>query len=185
MTKVIIEDFKNGKEKSGVPFWAFIWAWIISLPFRLLMLFIPKKHNYVEVTNDNWTDWTTINDLTIQRKIVAETGFDGVIKFYHLKSSNKDLNELFDERFFGTFYKETRYGVFLREFNDPEDWPKSYLSLITKDFKSIQRLRKIDSSWTNWRLESVDNESFNIVTHPAKEYTKGIKITAPNKGQKS
>lgn len=182
MTEVTITEFQIGKEKKDVPFWSFIWAWTISLPFRILMLLIPKKHDYFEVTDDKWTDWKTINDLTVQRKIVAETGFDGVIKFYHLKSSDKDLNSLLDSRFFGTFLKETEYGVFLREFNDPDDWPKSYLSVIDKDFESIKRLRKIDSSWTDWRLESVDKESFNIVTYPAKEYTKGLKITAPNKG---
>jgi len=177
MTNIQIKDFQIGKEPKGVPLWAIAWAWIISLPFRIAMFLFPNKHDYMEVSDDQWTDWITYKDNVIKRKIVAETGFDGVIKFYHLQSNDQDLNKLLDKKHFGTFYKESIYGLYLREFNDPDDWPISYLSIIDNEYLYIRRLKKINSSWTDWRLESIDATSFNIVTHPADSYTKGWKIT--------
>lgn len=149
---------------------------ITYLPFKFFRLFVPQRQNYIKVADENWKDWTTLKGTMIQRKLVAETGFDGLIKFYHLKSTNQNLNNLLSGKIFGIFFKQTDYGVFLREFGNPDAWPNSYLVMLDEEFKSINRLRKVNSSWINWKIESEKGDNFIIITHPAKDYTKGISI---------
>lgn len=52
-------------------------------------------------------------------------------------------------------------------FDDPNDWPLSFLVFIdTLDF-SYHRLKKVNSSWPQWTYEHINETDFNIIT----EYT--------------
>ena len=183
MTDIELTDFQMGEPKRNTPLWASIWAsiwaFIFFLPFRIIIFLIPNKKNYSEVDED-WTNWIENDKRGIQRKIFAETGFDGIIKFYRLKFRNAELNDLVNNRCFGTFFYEINDKIFLREFKSPNQWPKSFLTAINKSDNTISRIKLIPSSWTDWKIESINDYEFNIITHPADEYTKGIKVTTPN-----
>ncbi|QIE58729.1 hypothetical protein G5B37_03870 [Rasiella rasia] len=179
MTDIELTDFQIGKPKRNTTIWFSILASIMFLPFKIFIFFIPFKKNYTEV-HENWTIWIESGNREIHRKIFAETGFDGVIKFYKLKFKNNTLNDLVDKRCFGTFFFETNENIFLREFKSPNQWPKSFLTVINKSDNTINRIKIISASWTDWVIESINDKEFNIITHPADDYTKGIKVTTPN-----
>src|SRR5688572_18631209 len=151
LTKLtILETIVGEKPKSGAPFWAHLLLFIISLPFKIVWLILKlfgKGKDYINVTDSNWTSWSSVNGHIIERKNIAETGFDECIKFYNLKTNDKNIDLLLERKIFGEFHCETDYGLFLRQFDDPDDWPVSYLVFIDKSHNSYQRLKKIKSSW--------------------------------------
>jgi hypothetical protein len=174
----INETTVGDKRKNRVPIWAWLWVNLLSLPFRLLALFIGRRHNYFNVTDSEWTDLYPFptDGNKIERKIVAETGFDGCIKFYHLRTADNRINDLLTDKIFGDFHWEKDYGIFLRQFNDPDDWPLSYLVFIdTSDF-SFQRLKKVKSSWPQWTYEHINDKDFNIITENADTYKTRLEI---------
>ncbi len=179
MTDIKLINFKIGESKRRFPIWPSILGFIISAPFRMLYFFIPFMKNYTDVPGD-WFVWIKNGNREIHRKNFAETGFDGLIKFYKIKFKNDDLNNLVEDKSFGVFYFEINHLIFLREFKTPNQWPKSYLSVINKSNNTISRLKLVSSSYTDWKVESINQSEFNIITIDNKEYTEGIKVTTPN-----
>lgn len=148
---------------------------ILWLPFTLVGKMFGWK-DYCSVNTSSWTDWYSVNGQTIERKIVAETGFDGVVKFYNLRTLDEAMNRALQGRVFGEFHWETHYGLFLREFKTLGDWPTSYLVFIDKKGNHYKKLIKTNSSWTAWKCEFINESDFSIITEPADSYTKRIKI---------
>ena len=93
MTDIELTDFQIGKPKRNTTTWFSILTSIMFLPFKIIVFFIPFKKNYTEV-HGNWTTWNESGNRKIQRKVFAETGFDGMIKFYNLKFNNNTLGRL-------------------------------------------------------------------------------------------
>ncbi len=153
---------------------------ILWLPFKLLEIILGKQ-NYLPIDTNSWTSWCSVNGQDIERNLVGETGFDGVIKFYRLRTSDEQINRTLQGKIFGEFHCETNYGLFLREFKTLDDWPTSYLIFVDKENYTYRRLQKTVSSWTDWKYEFINDSDFNIITEPADTYTKRIKITATNK----
>ena len=184
MTNLTVTEISEWqKEKENIPFWTLAFFKLLSLPFRLLHLIIGRKNNYTEVSNSKWTDLYPfpVTGHKIERKLVAETGFDNCIKFYHFKTADKEIDYLLKEKYFGEFHYETEYGIFLRQFKTPDEWPISHLVFIDKSDNSFRQLIKVNSSWTDWVYEHTNNEEFNIITEPAKTYTTRLNIkTATN-----
>ncbi|PJC61812.1 MAG: hypothetical protein CO022_07820 [Flavobacteriales bacterium CG_4_9_14_0_2_um_filter_32_27] len=174
----VTETTDGNKTKNRIPIWTWIWVYLISFPFRLLALFIGRRKNYFEVTDSEWTDLYPFptDGHKIERKIIAETGFDGFIKFFHLRTADKKINDLLRDKIFGDFYWEKDYGIFLRQFDTPDEWPISYLVFIdTKDF-SFQRLKKVNSSFAEWKYEGINDTDFNILIEWTKTYTTRLTI---------
>ncbi|MBN8697016.1 MAG: hypothetical protein J0L87_10835 [Bacteroidetes bacterium] len=174
----ITETTDGKKTKKRVPILVWLWVNLLTLPFRLLSLFVSSRHKYFEVTHSEWTDWYPFpsDGHKIERKIITETGFDGCIKFYHLRTSDKKINSLLTNKIFGDFHWEKDYGIFLRQFDNPDDWPISYLVFIdTTDF-SFHRLKKVNSSWPTWKYEGINDTDFNIITEYTDTYTTRLTI---------
>jgi len=174
----ITETTDGNKSTNRIPIWTWLWVNFLSIPFRLLALLFGRRQNYFSVTDGEWTDWYPFptDGHKIERKIVAETGFDNSIKFYHLRTDDKKINDLLTDKIFGDFHWEKDYGIFLRQFDDPNDWPISYLVFIdTTDF-SFHRLKKVNSSWPEWKFEGINDTDFNIITEYADTYTTRLTI---------
>ena len=130
----------------------------------------------MDVKDAEWTDWNSVNGQPVKRKIIAETGFDNCIKFYHLQTADKQINNALTGKIFGEFYCETTYGIFLRKFDNPDDWPTSYLVFIDKSDFGYRRLKKSKSSWIEWTFEYIIEKDFSIITEPGKTYTTRLQI---------
>ena len=175
---IITETTVGEKKKDRVPILTWLWVKLLSLPFRLLALFKGRQIDYFRVTDSEWADWYPFptDGHKIERKIIAETGFDGWIKFYQLRTADKRINDFLIDKIFGDFHWEKDYGIFLRQFDDPADWPLSYLVFIdTSDF-SFQRLKKVNSSWPHWTYEHINDKDFNIITENAGDYKSRLEI---------
>lgn len=174
----ITETTVGDKEKNRVPALTWLWANILTLPFRLLYMFVGKRHNYFELTDSEWTDWYPFqtDGHKIERKIIVETGFDGFIKFYRLRTADKKINDLLTNKIFGDFHWEKDYGIFLRQFDDPNDWPFSYLVFIDTTNYSYHRLKKVSSSWPQWTYEHINDKDFNIITEQTSKYQTRLTI---------
>lgn len=165
----VTETTVGDKPNNRVPILTWLWINLLSLPFQLIRLIVGRRHKYSVVTDNAWTDWYPFpsDGHKIERKIIAETGFDNCIKFYHLRTADRRINDLLTDKIFGDFHWEKDYGIFLRQFDDPNDWPISYLVVIdTSDF-SFKRLKKVNSSWPQWTYEHINDNDFSIIT----EYT--------------
>lgn len=174
----ITETTVGNKTKEKVPFLTWLWVNLLSLPFRLSAFFIGRRHDYFKVTDSEWTNWYPFptDGHKIERKIIAETGFDGCIKFYHLRTADKRINDLLTGKIFGDFHWEKDYGIFLRQFDDPDDWPVSYLVFIDTADYSYQRLKKVNSSWPQWTYEHINDNDFNIITEYPDTYKTRLTI---------
>jgi hypothetical protein len=176
MTVTVTTD--GNKTKNRIPIWTCISGSLLSSQFGILALLIGRRKNYFEVTDSDWTDLYPFptEGHKIERKIIAETGFDRVIKFFHLRTANKKINDLLRDKIFGDFHWEKDYGIFLRQFDTPDDWPNSYLVFIdTKDF-SFQRLKKVNSSFTEWKYEGINDTDFHIIIECTNNYTTRLTI---------
>jgi hypothetical protein len=174
-----VDEIKVGKKK--IEILSYLWVGLINLlvlPYTLLLWLVIKKHNPFDVADNNWKIWSFVNEHEIERRIVAETGFDGCIKFYELRTREKNINETFKEKFFGEFYLETDYGLFLRLFENPKSWPISYLYFIDKSDYSFKKIKKVRSSYIYWKYEFEDNKNFQIITNSEEGYTSILKINA-------
>ncbi|HTF03985.1 MAG TPA: hypothetical protein VK826_08165 [Bacteroidia bacterium] len=181
MASITITETTDGKKKrlGGIPLWAYVLLFIVQIPFRIiglvLKLFVKgKKH--IPVTDSSWTSWNSVNGHEIDRRIISETGFDGCIKFYELRTNENQIHELLKGKIFGEFHCETNYGLFLRQFDNPDDWPVSYLIFIDKSNVSLQRLKKTKSSWPDWKYESINDKDFDIITEPGDTYTTKLNV---------
>jgi len=173
-----ITETTEGKDSNNrVPIWMLIWAQFLSLPFRILFLFV-RKHNYTEIRNGDWTALYPFptDGHAIERKIIAETGFDGCIKFYHLRTEDMKINELLQEKIFGEFHWEKDFGIFLRQFDSPNDWPISFLVFIDTGNFTFNRLRKVNSAWPEWKYEGINENDFNIIIEYTNAYSKRLTI---------
>jgi len=174
----VTEMTVGDKAQKKIPILTRLWFNLISLPYRLIYLLIGRRHDYFKVTDSEWADWYPFptDGHKIERKIIAETGFDGCIKFYHLRTADKRINDLLTDKIFGDFHWEKDYGIFLRQFDDPDDWPISYLVFIdTLDF-SFQQLKKVNSSRPQWTYEHINEQDFNIITEYADAYKTRLEI---------
>lgn len=54
-----------------------------------------------------------------------------------MRTDDKKINDLLTDKVFGGFHWEKDYGIFLRQFDDPDDWPLSYLVYIDKSDKGF------------------------------------------------
>jgi hypothetical protein len=186
MINLTVTEITEGKkEEEKIPFWTLAFFKLLAFPFRLLQIFIGRKKGYMKVSNGKWTDLYPfpVTGHKIERKLVAETGFDNCINFYNLQTKDKEIDSLLKGKYFGEFHYETEYGIFLRQFKNPDEWPISHLVFIDKSDNSYRQLIKSDSSWTDWVYEHINDEEFNIITEPANTYTTRLKIkTATNTG---
>jgi hypothetical protein len=174
MTTLQITQVTDGKKKKEIlPFLALDLLQILLFPFRLLF---GGRNNYSIVKDNEWTSCGSVNGQVIERNIIAETGFDDIIKFYRLRTTDKQIDRLLAGKVFGEFIYETNYGLFLRQFNNPGDWPTSYLVFIDKSDNSYRKLKKSKSSWLIWTYEYINDKDFNIITEPADTYTTRIQI---------
>ena len=174
----ITETTDGKKTKNRVLIWTSLWVNVLSLPIRLISLFVTRRRKYIAVTDSEWIDWYPFptEGHKIERKTIAKTGFDGLIKFYQLRTSDIKINDLLTDKIFGDFHWEKEYGIFLRQFDNPDDWPISYLVFIdTKDY-SFHRLKKVYSSWQTWKYESINDSEFNIITEYTDTYTVRLTI---------
>jgi hypothetical protein len=169
----ITEKTFGNKTKYKIKFLTWLWINILSLPFQMLNLFVIRRKKYIEVSDSEWFNLYPFptDGYNIERKIIAETGFDNCIKFYHLRTSNKNINEILTGKIFGDFHWEKDNGIFLRQFDNPNDWPISYLVFIDKSDFSFQRLKKVNSSWPEWKYEHINDNEFNIITEHSDTYT--------------
>lgn len=85
----VTETTVGNKPNDKMPFLTWLYISVISFPFRLLSMFVGRRHDYKIVTNSEWSDWYPFptDGHKIERKIIAETGFDDYIKFYNLRTS--------------------------------------------------------------------------------------------------
>jgi len=176
MTVTETTDGNKSANRLGVLTW--LWFNLLSTPFRLFALLFGRRHNYFEVTDSEWADLYPFptDGHKIERKIVAETGFDNCIKFYHLRTADKQINDLLADKIFGEFHWEKDYGIFLRQFENPDDWPVSYLVFIDTVGFNFHRLKKVNSSWTEWKYEGINDTDFNILIEYTDTYTTRLTI---------
>ena len=97
-----------------------------------------------------------------------------------MRTADKRINDLLTDKIFGDFHLEKDYGIFLRQLDDPDDWPLSNLVFIdTSDF-SFQRLKKVNSSWLQWTYEHINDKDFNLITEHADTYKTRLEIRNNN-----
>jgi hypothetical protein len=173
MTKLKVTEKTEGK-KTAENLLSYVFFILLS-PFKILysiFTLLGLSKNYTDITDSNWESsyWYSVNGQPIERKIIAEIGFDGFIKFYNLRTTDNAINELIKNKIFGEFIYETDYGLFLRQFDSPSQWPTSYLVFIDKADKTISKIKKVKSSWTVWKTELINDRDFNIITEPADKY---------------
>ncbi|PIQ31956.1 MAG: hypothetical protein COW63_07560 [Bacteroidetes bacterium CG18_big_fil_WC_8_21_14_2_50_41_14] len=156
----------------GLTFITFLLT-ILTLPLRLLTLF---NKGYSDISDSDWELMLSDDNIKIEKKQIAATGFDDCIKFYGLTSTDKKLNDLLRENIFGDFIVKINNGIFLRQFKSPSDWPNSKLVYISLDTYKVENISKSKSSWVDWQYNFVDDKQFDIVTENAKEYSKILQI---------
>jgi hypothetical protein len=111
--------------------------------------------------------WTDVYCITFERKLENETAFDGIVKIYSLKSNNEEINKELNGYFFGDFFYEVEYGIFLRMFENKDSWPKTSLVYLDLIDRKLVQINSNNSSWTNWKGNDLGNRRYLIKISPS------------------
>ena len=65
--------------------------------------FWENSKNYFDYSLEKFTEWEIINSVVISRKLENETCFDGIVKIYSLKTNQKEINKVLENKYFGGF----------------------------------------------------------------------------------
>jgi hypothetical protein len=104
----------------------------------------------LEYESEKYECWVSLDSVSLDRKLVNETAFDGIVKIYSLKSNDSVISSKLENNFFGDFIHYANCGVFLRMFESKTSWPITklvYLDFVTYDFIEI---KTTNSSWNKW-----------------------------------
>lgn len=155
-----------------------LWLRFLLLPIRILVKLIGDKKNYIEISDSPWESFFPfpMEGTQLEKKLIAETGFDGHIKFYRIRTENQSINSVLENKTFGEFHWENESGIYLREFENVDDWPVSYFVQLDKSNFQFRRLVKVDSSFVKWKYEHVNETEFNVVTYCTETHTSWIEI---------
>ena len=128
------------------------------------------KPNY---SSEKYKFWVALMMTNFERKLENETAFDGVIKIYSVTSNNQELNKLLNGKLFGDFIFPSDTGIFLRMIESKSSWPHTKLIHIDLENYSFDEIKKTNSSWDAWTVNSLGYGKFiiNISPTEAVEYT--------------
>ncbi len=110
--------------------------------------------------------WLTVSNITFDRKLEYESGFDDILKIYSLRTNNRDLNKELSEKFFGNFIYFAKNGVFLRMFKSKKSWPKTRLVYLNFVTNKLSVIKKTNSSWDVWFGKDLGNGIHAIEINP-------------------
>jgi len=146
--------------------------YILTSPFKLLTAF---NKSYTQI-DGNWEQLYSDNNLKIEKRLVAATGFDDSISFYILSSTDNHLNKIIGDKIFGDFICKTNDGILLRQFRSPKDWPNSKLIYINFYNYNQETVSKTNSSWVDWSYKFVGDKQIDIVTEHQESYKKILRL---------
>jgi hypothetical protein len=113
--------------------------------------------------------WLSINLVKLERKLVNETAFDGIVKIYALRCHDQKINELLEDKYFGDFIHPSNTGIFLRMFISKNSWPITKLIYIDFETASFKELQKTNSSWNVWTGTDLGNDKHSIEISPSEK----------------
>ena len=120
-----------------------------------------------QMSNNKFGEWIEL--FGIRRCLVYETAFDGIVKIYLLEADDPKVNSLLKDKFFGDYCFLLENGILLREFPKRNSWPKTYLTFLNMQSKSITRLQKIRSSYLELPTILTNNGFIEIEIKPNKK----------------
>lgn len=112
--------------------------------------------------------WLESHGITIERKLIYETAFDGVVKVYLLRTKNEQINQLLKDNYFGDFGYRTSKGVLLRKFKNKTSWPKTRLAHLDLANNTLKELLRTRSSWNTWTVQKLDDLTYEVSVSPNK-----------------
>lgn len=117
----------------------------------------------------NYEPWALLDTISLDRKLVYETAFDGIVKIYFLRSNDLMINDKLTGKFFGDFIHYANCGVFLRMFEDKTSWPRT--KLIYLDFAECYfvEIKATNSSWLVWHGSDFGNGKHVIEISPGEK----------------
>lgn len=123
----------------------------------------------IEYKSEKYQTWVDLTLVTLERKLENETAFDGVVKIYSLRSNNKKVNQLFENKFFGDFIHFSNTGAFLRLFNSKTSWPNTKLIYMDFDTPSLTEIKQTNSSWNIWTGNNLGYGKHSIEISPTEK----------------
>ena len=124
------------------------------------------KLNY---ESEQYESWASLDSVSLNRKLVYETAFDGVVKVYFLKSNDPIIDSILEGKFFGDFIHYANCGVFLRMFENKTSWPKTKLVYIDFVEHYFVEIEATNSSWNVWQGRDLGYGKHSIEISPSEK----------------
>lgn len=124
---------------------------------------------------EKYEPWISVDNTFLDRRLVYETAFDGIVKIYTLKSNDPAITNKLDGDFFGDFIHYANHGVFLRMFESKVSWPKTKLVYVDFEECYLIEITETDSSWNTWQGRDLGHGKHIIEISPTEKIEYQIK----------